>query len=165
MERSVGRSTFCLAKGGLPVSLILDLKRQLAGDEGNVKYGYKDSLGYLTIGIGFLIDERKGGLRPEEIGFIFANRIELIRTELAQKAPWMSKLSEARQGAFLNMAYQLGVDGLLRFKNTLASAQAGEWDKVEAGVLASLYAKQTPNRARRIAKQLQTNVWQFMPGS
>lgn len=43
------------------------IKKQLIRDEGNVPYAYSDSLGYLTIGVGFLIDKRKGGRLPEAV--------------------------------------------------------------------------------------------------
>jgi len=38
------------------------LEQQLRRDEGEVLHEYKDSLGYSTIGIGRLIDKRKGVL-------------------------------------------------------------------------------------------------------
>src|SRR5678809_1238796 len=89
------------------------LKKQLAQEEGNVPYAYQDHLGYWTIGIGFLIDKRKGGgLRPEEIEFIFNNRIKLLKEELNKKIPWISSLNEPRQAVLISMAYQMGVDGL-----------------------------------------------------
>ena len=86
-----------------------ELYKQLKRDEGEVLHVYKDSLGYYTIGVGILVDKRKGGgLRPEESEFIFQNRMRLVREELTQRIPWMTKLDEARQGVLLNMAYQMG---------------------------------------------------------
>src|SRR5678816_2940315 len=104
------------------------LKKQLEQEEGNVPYAYQDHLGYWTIGIGFLIDKRKGGgLRPEEIEFIFNNRIKLLKEELNKKIPWISSLNEPRQAVLISMAYQMGVDGLLGFKNTLNTIKSGDY--------------------------------------
>ena len=41
------------------------IEKDLTIDEGRVSHVYKDSLGYYTIGIGHLVDQRKGG-RSEE---------------------------------------------------------------------------------------------------
>lgn len=138
-----------------------NLYEQLRRDEGYVESAYKDSLGYYTIGIGFLIDERKGGgLREEEIEFIFHNRMNIIRERLMADYPWMNCLSGPRQAVFLNMAYQLGVSGLANFTNTLSHAEKGNWKRTARGMKNSLWFKQTPNRAKRLIKQIKTNEWQ-----
>lgn len=138
-----------------------ELYEQLKRDEGEVLHVYKDSLGYYTIGVGILVDKRKGGgLRPEESEFIFQNRMRLVREELTRRIPWMTKLDEARQGVLLNMAYQMGVQGLLGFKNTLAMLQRGDYEGTARGMLNSLWARQTPNRANRLAVQMRTGKWQ-----
>ena len=57
------------------------------------------------------------------------------------------------------MAYQMGIDGLAGFKNTLKNIAAGRWNDAATGMLDSKWAKQTPNRARRHAEQMRTNIW------
>ena len=138
------------------------LKKQLAQEEGNVPYAYQDHLGYWTIGIGFLIDKRKGGgLRPEEIEFIFDNRIRLLKEELNKKIPWISSLNEPRQAVLISMAYQMGVDGLLGFKNTLNTIKLGDYSKGAKEMLLSKWARtDTPARAKRMSLQMQTGLWQ-----
>ncbi|MCR4300621.1 MAG: hypothetical protein NUV51_03350, partial [Sulfuricaulis sp.] len=58
-------------------ALVDQLTRQLRGDEGVKSCAYRDSLGYLTIGVGRLIDVRKpgAGLRPHEIDYLLSNDI------------------------------------------------------------------------------------------
>lgn len=134
---------------------------QLKRDEGEILHAYQDHLGYWTIGVGILIDRRKGGgLRPEESEFIFNNRLKIVKAELSRKLPFFSKLSEARQGVLLNMAYQMGVQGLLGFKNTLKTIERGEYTKAGQEMLQSLWARQTPERAKRLSVQMTTGVWQ-----
>ena len=49
----------------------------LKKEEGVVKHAYQDHLGYWTIGVGRLIDKRKGGgLSDEEIDYLLGNDIE-----------------------------------------------------------------------------------------
>lgn len=139
----------------------MDTYEQLRRDEGEVLYAYQDHLGFWTIGVGILIDKRKGGaLRPEESEFIFRNRLKLLESELAQKLPWIVKLDPARKGVLLNMAFQLGVSGLLGFKTTLATVQAGKYQDAAKQMLQSKWATQTPARAQRLSNQMATGEWQ-----
>ena len=135
---------------------------QLKRDEDTVLYAYLDSKGYWTIGTGILIDKRRGGgLLPEENEFILNNRIKLKREELIRRLPWTTGLDAVRFAALLNMAFQMGVDGLLAFKNSLKLISVGMYDKAEAELLNSKWATlDSPNRAKRIAKQIRTGEWQ-----
>jgi lysozyme len=72
----------------------------------------------------------------------------------------MANISEARQGAFLNMAFNLGIAGLAGFTNTLMHAKYGNWEQVAKNLLASKYATQVGDRAKRLAKQFETGEWQ-----
>lgn len=139
----------------------MNIIEQLKRDEGVMLHAYQDHLGYWTIGVGFLIDERKnGGLRIEEIDFILQNRLAILTKELAIKLPWFLDLSTARQGVLVNMAFQLGVNGLLAFKNTLALIQQGKYFQAATEMLNSKWAKQTPKRANRLAEQMRLDKWQ-----
>ncbi len=145
----------------------MSIARQLRGDEGERPCAYQDHLGFWTIGIGRLIDDRKpgSGLRPDEIEYLFANDVRERVKALAERIAWFSRLDEARQGVLLNMSFQMGVDGLLKFTNTLALVERGEYAQAASNMLKSLWAQQTPARATRLAKQMNTGVWQYAPGA
>lgn len=137
------------------------LINQLRRDEGEVLHAYQDHLGYWTIGVGILIDQRKGGgLLPEESEFILQNRVRKLREDVSKSLPWFNELSEPRQAVLLNMAFQMGLKGLLGFKNTLEEVRKGNYDKASEMMLLSKWATQTPERARRVAKQMLTGEWQ-----
>lgn len=134
---------------------------QLHRDEGFVPHAYKDSLGYWTIGYGRLIDQRKGGhISQEEGEFLLGNDIEEKYLEVIGNIPWAAALDPVRLAALVNMAFQLGLGGLLQFKQTLAAIRDGKYDHAEQLALQSLWAKQTPARARRVARQIATGEWQ-----
>lgn len=139
-----------------------DITEQLRRDEGEKLQLYKDHLGYLTIGIGRLLDPRKGGgISKEESAMLFRNDVVKKQQELYKKFPWAQNLSDARQGVLLNMAFQMGIEGLSEFKNTLAMIKAGDYATAAAGMLNSKWAKkQTPERALRLSKQMETDTWQ-----
>lgn len=124
-------------------------------------HAYSDHLGYLTIGIGRLIDKRKGGgISKEESAYLFHNDLDRKLTEVRKRLPWLDRLDEARQGVLVNMAFQMGVDGLLGFKNTLAMVERGDYKAAAKGMLNSLWATQTPERAKRLSDQMRTGEWQ-----
>lgn len=138
-----------------------ELIKQLRRDEGEVLTAYQDSLGFWTLGIGRLIDKRKGGgITSEEASYLLNNDIDRCHAELLRNAPWMALLDHARLGVMLNMSFQLGVAGLLGFKNTLAMVRRGDYEGASTGMLNSLWARQTPERAKRLANQMRTGVWE-----
>lgn len=145
------------------MTLIENLRRQLRNDEGERPTVYQDHLGYYTIGIGRLVDPRKPGcgLRPDEMAFMLQNDIDDRARALELRLPWFSKLDDARKGVLLNMSFQMGVEGLLKFKNTLKLIEAGRYEEAGDGMLNSLWASQTPARAARLATQMRTGQWVF----
>jgi len=143
------------------MSLTAELTAQLRRDEGEKLHAYKDSLGFLTIGVGRLIDERKGGgISRAESAMLLANDIDQTMRELLRREPWIGTLSLPRQGVLINMAFQMGVDGLLKFKNTLKMIEQGEYAKGAEAMLQSLWAQQTPNRAYRLSRQMRLDAWE-----
>lgn len=138
----------------------MDIKKQLMRDEGRINHAYKDSLGYLTIGVGFLIDKKKGGRIPEPvIDFWLQYEIREKRSELIASLPWFTKLDDARQGVLLNMAFNLGTTGLLNFKETLALVESGKYSDAAKEMLNSRWANQVGKRADRLSRQMQTGQW------
>lgn len=138
----------------------MNIRDQLIRDEGLRLHAYEDSLGYLTIGVGRLIDKRKGGGISEAEAFMLLDHdIERTARELERQLPWAAWLNEARLGALINMAFQLGVSGLLGFRKALAAMHDADWDTAAAELLDSRWAKQTPERAQRMAQQIKTGEW------
>lgn len=136
------------------------LVAQLRRDENDVPHAYQCSEGYWTIGVGRLIDKRKGGgITLEESAYLLANDLRRIDADLRRRYSWFAGLDEARQAALVNMAFQLGTSGLATFRKMLAAVRLGKWEEARAQALDSLWAKQTPARAKRVARQLATGEW------
>jgi lysozyme len=129
------------------------LVKELEGDEGRVPYAHQDHKGYWTAGVGFLIDKDKGGRIPDAvIDFWLDYLVKEREKQLDQRLPWWRTLSDARQRAILNMAWQLGVSGLLGFPKMLRALQAGNWGEAYLQALDSKWARvDTPARAQRVA--------------
>ena len=138
----------------------MDLKSQLLREEGAESCAYQDSLGFWTIGVGRLIDARKGGgLSNDEIDFLLENDIKTKTREVLLALPWMPRLSDPRQAVLIGMAFQMGIGGLLKFKRALGSIEDGQYAEAAVEMLESKWGNQTPERAYRMAKQMETGEW------
>jgi len=137
------------------------LRDQLIRDEGEVAHAYQDSLGFWTIGVGRLIDKRKGGgLSREEIAFLLDNDIQRVTVDLSNAVPWLRQIDDVRRAVLFNMAFQMGTAGLLKFKRTLELVRGERWKDAARAMLQSKWATQTPERARRLARQMDSGEWQ-----
>lgn len=138
---------------------IAKLRTDLVRDEGTVPFAYTDSMGYWTIGVGHLIDRRLGGgLPPAIIGALLDHDIAEKAADLDANIPWWRDLDDVRRRILLNMCFNMGWGKLAAFKNTLAAVQAGRWADAAAGMRASLWAKQVPKRAERLAVAMETGA-------
>jgi len=141
----------------------MNIEELLIKEEGRVMEGgrhvaYQDHLGFWTIGFGCLIDGRKGGgLTEKQALFLLRDEIAEKQSELDAGLPWWRTLSETRQTVLLSMAFQMGTNGVLGFKNTLAKLHAGDYLGAANGIRKSLWAAQTPARAERMAKAIESN--------
>ena len=137
------------------------LEDQLRRDEGERLSAYQDHLGFWTIGIGRLIDSRRGGgISTDESTMLLRNDIARIRVELLQRLPWFVHLDPVRQGVLMNMTFQLGINGVMAFQDTLAKVQASDYAAAADRMLQSKWATQTPERANRLAIQMREGTWQ-----
>jgi len=134
------------------------LTRQLKRDEGCSLKPYVDSVGKLTIGVGRNLTDK--GITMAESIYLLAGDVTSATDDLYKALPWVSGIDEARRGAFINLAFNLGINGLLSFVNMLGYARNGQWDKAAEHLLKSKYAGQVGDRAVRLAEQLRTGDWQ-----
>ena len=140
--------------------MVTNLSEMLRRDEGEKLSAYTDSLGYLTIGVGRLIDARKGGgISKEESDYLLANDIRTKTAAVIKALPWATKLGDERFSVLVAMAFQLGIQGLLEFKNTLQLVKIGDYAGASQAMLSSQWYKQTPSRVSRMAQQMRTGVW------
>ena len=121
---------------------------------------YLDTEGVPTIGWGHTGPEVHLGLvwGQEMADQTLELDIGHVIDQLDQMLPWWRSLDDIRANVLVKMAYQMGIGGLLGFKQMLAHVKAGEWDLAKAAGLDSLWARQTPERADRELTELDTGV-------
>lgn len=131
------------------------LQDDLWRDEGFVPHGYPDSEGYLTIGVGRLIDQRLGGgITKTEARYLLENDIRKVLGALDRALPWWRSLPEGRMRALANMCFNLGLPRLLGFKKMLKALEAHDWERAADEALDSKWARQVGARSDRIADLL-----------
>jgi len=138
------------------VEMVLE---DLRKDEGWRSTLYQDSLGFWTIGYGFLVDPGKKGKMPKEVGeFWLEFEVGRIEEGLIRAFPTFDALPEPVKRGLLNMAYQLGVNGLMGFHTMLARIVEGDYEGASEAALDSKWAHQVPLRARRVANLILKGV-------
>jgi lysozyme len=147
------------------------LAQELTSDEKTVLVVYDDKtglpikpgtlvIGHPTIGTGRCLDTN--GISAEEDRMLLKNDMWSRADELYRKLPWLEALDDVRQRVLVNMSFQMGVDGLLGFHDTLAAVQSGAYAKAAQHMLASQWANQTPARAKRLAERIRTGVVEYV---
>lgn len=114
---------------------------------------YFDHLGNPTICYGQLVSD-KGGIPDHIARELLQWKIGEVVKRLDDNMPWWRGESDMRKRALINMAFQLGIGGLMKFKRMLWAMQHGNYETAYKEALDSRWAKQTPNRAMRVAKMI-----------
>ena len=139
------------------------LKEEITADEGKVLEIYKDHLVYPTVGVGHLIlegDEEFGQpigtkiteTRCDELLFRDLN-IVLSECEDRFHNNWIDWPDEVKL-IIANMAFNLGLTRLVKFKKMFAALNEGDYKKASEEGLDSRWAKQVYNRAKRLMNRL-----------
>jgi len=138
----------------------MNLYEQLIRDERLILHAYPDSEGFWTIGVGRMIDLRKGGgISHDEAIFLLQNDVLHVTGQLAETFPWTQALDEARRGALLNMAFNMGIHGLAEFHHMLGALEQADYETAAQEMLSSKWAQQVGARAERLAEQMRTGQW------
>ncbi|WP_104401814.1 glycoside hydrolase family protein [Vibrio penaeicida] len=135
----------------------MNLTEQLKRHEGFRRYPYHCSAGKLTIGFGRNLEDV--GIDKEEAEQLLENDVQKVKAALAKKLPWYQTISPVRQAVLENMAFNMGVAGLLTFKKMLRTVKSGDYASASNEMLDSLWAKQVGKRATELAEQMKTGRW------
>ena len=133
-----------------PLLYFSDLPDEISEHEGFEPKPYHDTRGYLTIGKGTLIEH---GISEAlaDVMMLFQLDQKLKRLEKRSPVPLTDLPLEIAE-VLGNMAYQLGVDGLMKFKNMWAALAKQDYHLAATEMLDSAWAQQTPRRAHEQAE-------------
>ena len=104
-------------------------------------------LGYTTLQEVYCIGITENGAKH-----LLGNDIDIVERELSSVHPCIKDLNEARQIVCLNMAFNLGVPRLCKFKKMWAAIHSEDFSSAAKEMLHSRWAKQVKDRAIRLSK-------------
>ena len=132
-----------------------ELVEDIKHEEGFVPVVYLDVKGKKTIGYGTLLED---GISEAEAELLLRHRLGLMAGEL-ERSPVGGTYKNLKPGAkraVLNMAYNMGVPNLLGFQNMWAALAEGDYEQAAEEALDSVYARELPARAGRVAESMRS---------
>ena len=121
------------------------LIERIGVNEGFRSKPYKCSEGVWTIGHGIT------WITEEESLSILSGRISELHLKLSEDLDWYDRMPPEVKGVIIEMCYQIGYAGVMKFKKMIANMKDINWKGAADEMLDSLWARQTPERANRLA--------------
>ncbi len=139
--------------------------QQIALQEGCEPEAYQDKYGNWTIGIG-----HKGAYAGEVWSTdqcfrqFFKDVLNIAVNPLNESLPWAHEtMGTIRWWVFVNMTYNMGIEGFMEFTETIDAAKAKDWEATAQGMENSLWYTQVGRRSVELCKQMRTNEWVLPP--
>jgi lysozyme len=146
---------------------------ELIKHEGLKLQVYKDTLGIDTIGIGRNLEDR--GISKEELDaldiptidhiyeygiteadavYLATNDVQIVEEELLQAHPCVDRLDSVRQLILMDMAFNMGVPRLCKFKKMWNAVHEEDFQSAAKEMLDSRWANQVKSRAIKLANAM-----------
>jgi lysozyme len=146
------------------------LIEELIKHEGMVLTVYQDTLGIDTIGIGRNLEDR--GISKEELDdldiptidhiyeygiteadavYLAENDVQIVENELLSAHPCVDGLDSVRQLVLVDMAFNMGVPRLRKFKKMWAAVHENDFATAAKEMLDSRWANQVKSRSTKLA--------------
>ena len=141
--------------------------------EGMVLNVYQDTLGIDTIGIGRNLEDR--GISKEELDamdipnietvyqygitevdavYLAENDVQIVEGELLRAHPCVDRLDAVRQLVLVDMAFNMGVPRLCKFKKMWAAIHEDDFSTAAKEMLDSRWATQVKSRSDKLANMM-----------
>ena len=143
---------------------------KLIAHEGMVLTVYQDTLGIDTIGIGRNLKDRgiskeeldhmdipsmaivyEHGITEADARYLAMNDMKIVEDELCRVHKCVEDLDAVRQLILMDMAFNMGVPRLCKFKRMWNAIQESKFDAAAREMLDSRWAKQVKSRAIKLS--------------
>ena len=143
---------------------------KLIAHAGMVLTVYQDSLGIDTVGIGRNLKDRgitkeeleymdipsmdviyEHGITEADARYLAMNDIRIVENELCRVHPCVEDLDSVRQLILMDMAFNMGVPRLCKFKNMWAAIHDGNYEIAAIEMMDSRWARQVGSRAVKLS--------------
>ena len=126
-----------------------DIINSIKAHEGYEPMVYQCTEGHDTIGVGFKVDDLN--LSEKVCDLILEEKLNDLIPRIERKLSWFRYAQDEVKLVIVNMSYQMGLSGVLKFKRALAAMEIKNWDLAATEMLDSLWARQTSRRANELA--------------
>jgi lysozyme len=117
---------------------------------------YEDTAGKRSIGRGRNLDDV--GISHDELLLMYSNdKARAVKTIMAY--PWFPQLSQARQAACIDLAFNLGATKLRGFVRFASAMQAGNFELAAAELKDSKLYNDAPKRTTRNINLIRNEEW------
>ncbi len=148
-------------------------------EEGLKLKPYKDTAGKWTIGYGRNLDDNplnpaeiaavsngkedwdifKDGITEEGANYLLERGVDKVENILMKELPWFINLDSVRKAAILDMAFNMGIAGLMKWGPTLLLMKNNQWADVVRHIKKSFAFTKLPVRYARISNMFITGQW------
>tara|TARA_R100000808_G_scaffold8974_1_gene25025 strand:+ start:542 stop:967 length:426 start_codon:yes stop_codon:yes gene_type:complete len=129
-----------------------DIVEDIKKHEGFRPKVYECTEGYDTIGYGFAIKDLT--IDEDVATLILMKKLHTLLQRIIVAFPWFKDVDETAKKVVINMCYQLGIRGFSKFKKTIYYLETEQYEEASIEMLDSLWAKQTPNRAKELSEEI-----------
>lgn len=133
------------------------LQEQLKRHEGLRFKAYQCTANRTSIGYGRNLDDK--GITQAEADLMLENDVLFLMSVLPAKIHFFNGLNKPRADVLVNMAFNLGINGLLNFKKMLGAIDDGYFNLAAAEMLDSKWARQVGDRALELAEQMRVGEY------
>ena len=146
---------------------------KLIAHEGLRLQVYQDTLGIDTIGIGRNLEDRgitkeeldwmdmpnmdaiyEHGIREADAMYLAQNDVQIVEEELLRAHPCVEDLDAVRQLVVMDMAFNMGVPRLCKFKKMWNAIHENKFDVAAKEMLDSRWAIQVKSRAVKLSNAM-----------
>ena len=148
---------------------------KLIAHEGMVLKVYQDTLGIDTIGIGRNLKDRgiskeeldymdipnmdtvyEHGITEADARYLALNDIKIVENELCKVHECVENLDAVRQLILMDMAFNMGVPRLCKFKKMWNAIHEGNFEAASLEMMDSRWARQVGNRAKKLSDAMKS---------
>jgi lysozyme len=130
------------------------LKGLLLKHESFKPFVYTDTTHHLTIGIGRNLSDR--GISQDEALILLDDDIFYFSSKLSTLLPYFDKFDDNRKICIVDLCFNLGIRGLLGFKEMLAALERKDYESAATEILNSKGATQCVERYQELAYIMRT---------
>lgn len=130
------------------------LLKRIERHEGFVDHVYTDTMGKLTCCFGRNLSDVRFSL--DEGQYLLSNDVQRAEMEAWRHFPGYTELNEARKTVIVEMIFNIGLEGVLKFKKMIDCLAHQDWKGAAKEMLLSRWHFQTGKRAEELAMIMQS---------